>query len=434
MRLSSLLVVGLLASTGCKQYYDTDSACADTVSNSGKLTALERDSLSRINCYRRMAGIARVGANPTVQLAADNEISYVEQNPDYDQLLGEYGPVYWLTQQSELPGYTGATVYDRLTNPPDLGGAGYQFYSLESESYWEYIFVEIAPTQEQLKSGVDAIDELMRFPEFRQVALQPSWVDGAFAEGDLTQKWFTNGGYFGSAGGATGTESGGGTGTGTGAGTTVDPSLAPYGKVYYMIVVYHAPHYEHAATPVLLPREDQTDVPLYGWSQNRNVLQGDGTYAPTQLSYPISLLMGAIDPANYSAIDQNQYNAQITAASIVGPDGLPLETHVVHPGDDPIDSWPSGHLLRTTLAIFARHPFEPSSHYDVFADYTTPAGQYTLKYGFNTRNDDPGVDPTLGLTQATTGVTQRRSADDDLPGPRMVWGSQHGVLNPPDQP
>jgi hypothetical protein len=211
----------------------------------------------------------------------------------------------------------------------------------------------------------------------------------------------------------------------------VEPSLAPFGKVYYLLSIYHAPHYEHTATPVLMPREDETDVPLYGWSQNRNVLQSDGTYAPTQLGYPITLLMGAINPADYSAVDQNQYNAQITDASIVGPDGLPVETHIVLPGDDPADSWPSGHLLRTTLAIWARHPYLPSSKYTVYADYTTPEGEYTLKYAFTTRHDDPGVDPTLGLTQATTGVTQRRSAETDFPTPRMFQGDQHGAFGIP---
>jgi hypothetical protein len=419
MRIHSLVLLGSLGLAGCEQYYKVDDACSDTLSGEAKLDPISVQALKRVNCYRRMTGVLKAAGDSQVEVAAENEVQYVQQNPDYDQMQGSLGAAYWLTQQFESPGFTGTNIYERLTGDPAQGGAGYVFTNLGGTAIWEFIHIEIADTEEELPVGADAVDELMRYPVFRQVALQPSWVDGAYAEAPLPQDWFINGGYFGNGGGATGTP------TGTG---TVQEGLAPFGRVYYMVVLYSAPHFEHANAPVLLPRDEQLDVPLYSWSENRNIQDADGGYAPTQVSYPVTMLMGTIDPTTYVPVDQNQYGALVDAASIVGPDGVPLETEVVHPGDDPEDSWPDGRFQRTTLAIYARHPFEPASWYTVYADYTTPLGQYKLEYRFRTANEDPGVDPALGLTAATTvvGATARSRP----PGAHSVIHHEAGSLGP----
>jgi hypothetical protein len=402
MRWSALLVLVSLA-TGCEQYYDVDSACVDKLTGEKNLDPVDVDAMKRINCYRRMVGVLRVPADAQVQDAASGETSYIQQNPSWDKLIGPLGPVDYLNQNPEDDGYTGSTVYDRLTKPPDQGGAGYTFTNLANQSWWEFLYVAISDTPEDLPSGSEAVDFLMREPVFRQVALQPSWIDGAYSEVELKQQWFLDGGIFGDEVTTTNLL------TPTG-GTGPDVSIAPYGRAYYMVVIYTAPHFEHADRPVLMPRKDQTDVPLYSWSENRNIVDEFGGYAKTQLSYPVTLLMGTLDPTQYSAVDQNQYNAQITNASIVGPEG-PMTTEIVLPGDDAYDSWPSGRLLRTTLALYARDPFAPSTDYMVYAQYTTPAGNYSLQYGFHTRAEDPGVDPTLGRTQVTPGLTARKAPD-----------------------
>lgn len=415
-----LLLLGTLSLTGCEEFYTVDDACSEKVVGGSFLGKTEEAAMLRMNCHRRLAGVTRASANERVQTAADGAVNYVLQNPNYQELLSDIGPVFWLTQENEKPGFTGISVYDRLTGDETTGGAGYTIYDVGGTGYWEFIAIDIADNPEDLKTGKQAIDELMRFPVFRQSALQPSWIDGAYAEADLSQQWFLEGG-FDTQPAPTTTPSSTTTGTTTGTtgtttpGTTVPvaPLPVPYGKVYYMVVLYQAPHFEHVDKPVLYPKEEQEGVPLYSWSQNRNRIV-NGAYAPTQVGYPVTLTMGALDPTNYEPIDQNQYNAQITGASIVGDEG-PLETEVVHPGDDAEDVWPSGQFQRTTLAIFTRHPLSPSTKYDVFVDLTTPEGTFEIDYWFRTVGEDPGLNPTLGLTPVEPAGTGRRVGQSGMP-------------------
>lgn len=394
------LLLGALGAAGCQEFFSTDEACHEKVLGAAALDPLETDAMLRMNCYRRLTGVTRAHANKYVQLAAENEISYVQQNPSLNDLFGPLGAASYLTQRFENPGFSGTNARERLTAEPKEGGgggAGYVITDALGTAIWEFIGVTYGTDDTALKSGAEAIDELMREPAFRQIALQPSYVDGAYAEGDLPQQWWIDAGWNGPAD----------TTTARVAAATPAPEPVPVGRVYYLIVLYQQPHYEHVDRPVMLPKTDQIDVPLYSWSRNLNLYVG-GEYAPTQLSYPITLLMGSVDPANFNEIDYNQYNAHISSASIVGPDG-PTETEVVHPNDDPEASWPGGEQLRTTLAIFSRHPYEPDTDYHVYADLTTPEGQFTIDYGFHTAAEDPGVDPTLGINLDTTAPVASRA-------------------------
>jgi hypothetical protein len=400
---SLVLLSAVLLAPGCEEYYNVDAACHENLVGGAKLDAVERDALLRVNCYRRLSGLTRGTANELLQAAADGEINYVQQNPNLVELISDTGPIWWLTQQFERPGFTGAFLSERLQN------AGYTIFDIAGTGFWEYIKIIPAQDAANLPSGQDAIDELMREPLFRQIAMQPSWLDGAYSEAELSEAWFL------------GDEQ---AGTGT---TGVVENASLIGRVYYMVVMYQAPHFEHVDSPVLLPKEDQVNVPLYSWSTNRNVTE-EGGYQPTQLSYPITLLMGSIDPANYKPIEQNQYSATIKNASVVGPDG-PLETEVVHPGDEAEDAWPSGRFLRTTLAIYTRAPFEPSTRYTLYADLETPEGEFQVDYSFTTAAEDIGVDPSLGLTPGTTptGTLSRSSKGGMTMINHYPPGSLHGA-------
>jgi hypothetical protein len=387
-----LPVLGVLGLTGCEEYYSVDEACVDTLAGGDRIGPVSRDAMTRINCHRRLSGLLRVGANDQVQIAADAEVNYVAANPDADLLEGSAGAVPWLSQITGKPGFTGVDVMERLTGEGP-GQADYTLFDSQGSAIWEYIQVMLAPTLDELPSGAEAVDELMRDPVFRQTALQPSWIDGAYAELDLPTDWYSR------------------TGDATTPGGGFTPSTTTLAaRVYYMLVVYTAPHIEHVDRPVITPKEDQINVPLYSWSENRNLQLDDGSFPAIQISYPITLLMGAIDPANYREIDTNQYSAQITNAAIVNDRGDFLDTiEAVHPGDQAEEVWPSGRFQRTVLALYADEPFTPATTYTVYADYSSPAGDFALQYSFLTASSDEGVDPNIGRT-VPDGVTGLRSA------------------------
>jgi hypothetical protein len=310
----------------------------------------------------------------------------MQQNPDVKELFSDAGALSWLAQRTGSAGFTGGNAQERLAN------AGYAFSNVATTGIWEFLVVQYGFDAAALPTGEAAIDELMRMADFRQIALQPSLMDAGYAEADLPENWWTEGGYADLA--------------------AEEGAPVPVGRAFYMVVLYEQPHFEHVDQPVVLPKQDQTGVPLYAWSANRNT-PVDGVYAPTQVSYPITFLMGSINPEDFQSSDANQYQAFITNASIVGPDNVPLLTQAVHPGDEPVDSWPSGRFLRTTLALYTRHPFLPDSNYTVYADIETPGQKFTIDYTFRTAPEDPGVDAQIGLSTNTTaaGTTSRRSSD-----------------------
>lgn len=376
-----------LSAQGCKQYYTVDDACVESerVPAGSFLGPTERAAMLRINCYRRLTGLSMGSANELVQVAADGEVNYVAENPDLENFAGMLAEQEWLTQRADAPGFTGVSARERLTDLEH--GAGYSFYDEGTTDWWEYIRVELNTPEAPAPTGTAAIELLMRDPEFRQVALQPSWIEGAYAEIELTSQWFEDGGW---------------------AQKTTDPPPTG-GRAYYLLVLYTAPHLEHTNKPVFLPKPDQTGVPLYALSQNMNgtpdVL---GRYPTVQLSYPITFLVGALDPEHFDEVNENQYNAQVRTASIIGPDG-PLETEVLHPGDEPEDIWPSAYFQRSIVALYASEPFLPSTKYSVQAELSHPEGDFEIEYEFTTRSKDPGVDPAMGRTTPQM-PTARRAA------------------------
>lgn len=382
-----ILVPGLallaLSLTGCPQYYAADDACVESgrVSGGSSLAPVPKAAFNRINCYRRLSGLTVAIANELVQVAAEGHVNYIAQNPNLDYIAdSSKAENDYLTQFFDDPGFTGSNYYERLTNTET--GAGYTFYDVGGTGVWEYVRIETdAADGTPAPSGEAAIDFLMRDPEFRQLALQPSWIDGAYAEYALTPQWYEQGEWTAKTAGA---------------------PLPTGGRAYYMIVLYTAPHIEHADKPVFLPRPDQTDVPLFGPSRNQNGMANDLGQPPVvHLSYPVTFLVGALDPSNYDPINQNQYNTEIAAASIVGPEG-PLEIEVLHPGDPPEDVWPAAYFQRTIFALYAREPFQPRTLYTVYADMSHPEGDFAIEYSFTTRAEDPGVDPNIGRTPVQT--------------------------------
>lgn len=374
--LAALPLLLALPAVGCKEYYSVDEACPNGFIGGKKLSPVEEDAMLRVNCYRRLAGVAKGAANEQLTMSARNTLNYALLNPNIESLGGEQREHYWLLENQGSDGFTGYGLYERLSGPE---GVGYQFYDLLASDWWEYIDIVWNDGSEELPSGADAIDYLMRNPEFRQAALQPSMLDGAYAELDLPETWFE----------------------GWEASYPESPPPAQ-ARIYYYAVVYTAPHIEHANQPVLFPKEDQIEVPL--WAPSSQLVGATGQNAIT--GYPVTFQVGTIDPAFYNKVDQNQYAAILRGATIQDPDGNILETRNVLPDvSAPLGTLPSGRYLRNTLSVVPLEPLQPSTKYSVFAELETPEATFSIEYDFTTAKDDLPYQGSIVTTGTPTTST-----------------------------
>ncbi len=376
---TALLVVPLLASglTGCKEYFSVDEACSDSIAGGKDLLPADSDGMIRVNCYRKLTGVAKLGANSLVNEAAGLTLDYVVANPSVDNFDADTRYDFWLVQDSTKAAFSAASVTERLTDP--VYGAGYEIFDTTTVIR-EYLLVKWNEGELAAPSGAAAIDDLMRDQDFRQLALQPSVVDAAYREVELSGDWFEDAGW-----------------------SDRFSTPAPAGgRAYYMMVLYTEPHVEHAGEPVVLPKADQTGVPLYSWT-HRPV--SDTNPTRTQLGYGVTFLVGALDPENFKQADANQFAAFLTDFTITGPEGA-LETEVVHPsGVDatPDDIVPDAFGIRSVLAGYTREFLQPSTKYDVFAHVESPDNEqgWDFEYSFTTKADDPGMNPAAQVVGGT---------------------------------
>lgn len=361
---------------GCAEYFSVDEACQDEVPGSKELTPGEIDAALRLNCHRRLAGVVRAIPNSLVQKEARNVLNYVLLNPTGQYLIGEARESAYLRQLSNKPGYTGASLYDRLTD--ETLGVGYVFYDEITAGTREYIDVQWS-YDGPMPTGADAIDWLMKDPQFRQTALQPSWIDGAFAEIELPPEWFLEAGF-------------------------PEDNLPVSGRAYYMVGIFTEPHIEHADSPIVYPKADQTDVPLWAFTHSALV---DDPYHFAQTGYPITFTMGAIDPANFFEIEFNQYRGEVNYASLLDPDGRPVELRTLMPGDEINGTLPDGTWMRTTITVYPVQPLLPSTKYTFSAEVSSPEGNWDYSFGFTTVSEDkdPGADPAAVAIPATEFTT-----------------------------
>jgi hypothetical protein len=368
---------------GCAEYFSVDEACPEKISGVKDLSPSEADAALRITCHRRLAGVVRAVPNDLVQQAARNALNYVLLNPTGEYLDGEARENAYLRQLSQNPGFTGSGVYDRLTD--ETLGVGYLFYDEVGSNVREYIDIQWSYDEAlPLPSGGAAIDYLMKDPQFRQNVLQPSMIDIAFAEIDLPPEWFAQAGF-------------------------EEADLPVSGRAYYQVSIYTEPHLEHADSPVVYPKEGQTDVPLWAFT-HAEVIDDQPGKIYSQTGYPITFLMGAIDPINYYEIEFNQYRGEINYASLLDPSGQPVEVRVLMPGDERNGTLPDGTWMRTTLTVYPLEPLQPSTKYTFSAEVSSPESNWSYNFDFTTvaAERDPGANADLsgaGTTTATTATT-----------------------------
>ena len=259
------------------------------------------------------------------------------------------------------------------------------YYDIGGSETREYIKV-LPDFGDGVPSGGDAVDWLMRDPEFRQLALQPSFLDGAYGELELSQDWFTDADW---------------------AGFYPGMDLPVGGRAYYLVAIFTKPHQEHVSKPVQLPMPDQTDVPLYSWTHE--LVESGARVVPAQVGYAMTFQVGALDTKIFKEANQNQYSAGISDARITGPEG-DLSTIVVLPDVDypALDEGrvtPDGVWLRNTLAVYTWEPLQPSTTYDVNVRLATAETDWELEYSFSTVSEDPGLDETLFLPSTPVETT-----------------------------
>ncbi|MEN0066649.1 MAG: hypothetical protein AAGA48_31235 [Myxococcota bacterium] len=372
-------MAGISMSAGCTEYFSVEEACHPNgrVPGANVLDNTEEDALDTMNCYRRLSGLSRASATRTVQEALEGHKDYILQNPDATRLIGPTGPVQYLSQRQGDIGFTGVTIFDRLTE------AGYTFTDPSAVSTREYLFVVQAgyPTMTdangQTLMGGPAMDGLMREHEWRELALQRSWLDGGYVEIPLDETWWNTSGICKLAPDFCNN------------GTSVPVGFT--GRMYYIAVIHTDPPLQRSFSPFTFPKVEQTGVPLFSMSNDQNNLDANGVPAQVQISYPISIFGNAADPTTALLADQNVYGLEVRAA-ISDNRGSNFVAQVVLPGADPTGVFPEGYNLRRSAAVYINQPFLPLTEYTVTADVVTNEAEYDLRFQFTTAAEDPGVD------------------------------------------
>ncbi len=387
---SLLLLAPLVASPGCAEYCPVDEAChpKGSVIGGKSLDPNELSAMNQMNCYRRLAGILRSSVSPQTQDAAEGHLQYILSNPDLDRVLGADGTLEYLSQSFDEKDYSGSNVFERLDK------AGYTFLDPQGSSVDEYLIFDWSLAGTPPPAGAEAIEAMMRDHNLRQAILQPSWIDGAYAEIELSSSWFGKGeackfGVFQCVLGGT-------------------PSPELVGRAYYLMIIHNNPHIEHVDRPLVYPKYDQLDVPLWSASQDISNIDLTGIPTPIKVSYPLTILAGVLDESNARLSDQNMFGLSVDAVIVDGNDNA-LETKVVLPGSEPDRVWLGGRLLRTAASVFTRKPLEPNSDYTLVADVSTTEATFQIDVPFHTAANDPGLDDDLPAN--TTAVARHDSRE-----------------------
>ncbi|MEM6930456.1 MAG: hypothetical protein AAF602_26200 [Myxococcota bacterium] len=375
------MIVGLAvtATPACTQFDNVEDACHPSGTVPGAdAGSVEEDAVAAMNCYRRVSGLARARVTPTIQQAIEAHASYILQNPDAERIYGEDGPAAYLTQRMGEPGFTGASVIERFDR------AGYAFTDPSGVSTREFLYVARAgdaPLSDDggaLLSGAAAMDALMRQADWREVAMQRSWLDGGYTEIDLDATWWNLSGI-----------------------CSVDPSVCGggpnvptdfAGRMYYIAVVHRDPPLERSFQPFSFPERDQLEVPLFSASFDSDDLDPlSGIGENVQISYPISIFGYAGDPDTADLQAQNIYGLEVDDAIIRDSNGTTYPTRAVLPGSSALGVFPSGVNLRRSAAVYIDRPFAPSTTYTFTGEVTTNEAVYDVEFSFTTAASDPGA-------------------------------------------
>ncbi len=161
MRLFSFFV--LLPALGCNNFTSVDEACHDKLGGEKHMAHdSAAEAVKRLNCYRRLAQVGRMGIDKLVQEVTEDHVNYMSLLDSFDS----YVPGQ---ETSENDGYTGANLNARLEGISYVG------------DIQQYMRWELTPIHWHF-NGADNIDYLFPDPWARQIYLQPILIGGALDE------------------------------------------------------------------------------------------------------------------------------------------------------------------------------------------------------------------------------------------------------------
>jgi hypothetical protein len=163
---STLLV---LLVSGCS-YETIEDACRETVPGDRWAGNTPTTLFQRVNCHRRFVGLAAGKITKFTQAATDAHANYLEVNgvldPESENFAVTLDDIF--VEEVGLPGFTGATIFDRLAAQNAFDAADLNIGT------WDVILGEVAE---------DEVDDLLYDPWLRDVFFQPLWYSSPVSTG-----------------------------------------------------------------------------------------------------------------------------------------------------------------------------------------------------------------------------------------------------------
>lgn len=283
-----MLLLAVLAA--CRPEFDTlEEACKDKVAGSASVSDESADYVRRATCYRRYVGLGQGRVDDLVTEASANHAGYLALNPGSDPRL----------EDPTAEGFTGRDIQDRLDWVGYTAIAG----NTEAFGFWEgdWFYAE----NEEPLAAADIPDTWIHDLYFKQLLLQPAWVDGGFA--------------------------------------TVD-------KVQVTTLVYRFPASERVARPVSWPVDGATNVP----TTYIHAYPGDVIPDLTPVGYPIQLMVGGT--TGRVATETNPYGIVVRSSTIT--DNAGEIAHIVVTPDRATYAFPA------SVALVPEEPLTPVTLYE----------------------------------------------------------------------
>jgi hypothetical protein len=378
-------------SSGCKEYFTIDEACHPDgkFRGQGIVSPAEAQAINRMNCYRRLTSLERYGVEKSLYTAAEGQVGYMLANPE---VFGTQGSLAYIDQRTANPGYTGASVYERMD------AAEYTLFGTQGNFIYEVVailadsagstnpaYVEANFGNEASLPPSEVIDEIMRYHWLQETVLTPSTYDVAYAERPLDAAWW---------------EAAAAAGRWEELSADDEYSIPVSGKAVYYVVVAEGKPTEHSTEPLVYPKDDQTSgvglsspTPIYKESYDTGELEEFTFSYPLLFTY-VSPTSGtaATTTGSVGTATSNPYGLRIENASITGPQG-PLDVVVINPEglDEAEEEWVGLELGFGYLSshIMATEPFEPGTTYTAYVDATTSEGPISHNWTFTTDTAAP---------------------------------------------
>ncbi|MBT3223825.1 MAG: hypothetical protein HN348_32555, partial [Proteobacteria bacterium] len=203
----ALLLFSLIV--GCEKPTTIDEACPKRTPGENKVSAEAAETLQRINCYRKLAGLSSGKAHPAVTEVSKAHVAYMEAN-GFDASM--FSSDLWMAEEPTAEGFTGEDIWKRLHYKG--------FKSDNSLEFGAWLLGAISPLR---RSAM--VDYWVQEPKVREMFLQPGWRGAGYAE--------------------------------------LPAPGESKNQMYYteLDVVYRFPSSAHSAQPIVYPVHNQVDVP-----------------------------------------------------------------------------------------------------------------------------------------------------------------------------